>query len=149
MKLQDFLPVGNVVFGLKADSKVHALRQMADIAAKATGLEAKEIADNLIEREELGSTGIGDGIAIPHARVAGLSENVCFCARLAKPLEFDAVDEQRVTLIVLVLSPVEEGKEALNMLSCVARRFRDDNVLEGVAQASGADELYSVLTALN
>lgn len=149
MKLQDFLPVENVVFGLRADSKTSALRQMAEIAAKATGLEAKAIAENLIGREELGSTGIGNGIAIPHARIAGLKENVCFCAKLAKPVEFEAVDEERVNLIVLVLSPVEEGRDALNMLSCVARRLRNDNVLAGVAQASSADELYSVLTALN
>lgn len=147
MKLQDFLAIENVIVGLKADTKAHALRQLADIAAAKTGVSAGAILENLMGRERLGSTGIGDGIAIPHARLEGLEDSICICAKLFRPVDFDALDEQRVTFIVLLLSPVDEGRDALNMLSCVARKFRNERVLPGIDHAEDAEQIYAVLTS--
>lgn len=145
MKLQDFLPIENVIVGLRAETKTQALRQMAEIAAKKSGIAAAAIADNLASRERLGSTGIGDGIAIPHARLAELRDSLCICAKLSKPVDFDAMDDQPVDFIVLLLSPAEEGRDALNMLSCVARKFREERVLPAICQAATAEEIHAVL----
>jgi nitrogen PTS system EIIA component len=148
MKLQDFLPFENIIVGFKADSKAQALRQLAQVAAEKTGLDGNAIAEGLLGRERLGSTGIGDGVAIPHARLPIIEENLCLCVKLAKPMDFEALDEKPVGIIVLLLSPADEGRDALNILSCVARKFREDRVLPLMSQARSAEEIYAILTGM-
>jgi nitrogen PTS system EIIA component len=147
MKLQDFLPSENIVVGVQAGFKDQVLRLLAEIASKKCGLAAVDISKGLLDRERLGSTGIGDGIAIPHARLEGLQEPLCLCAKLAKPVDFDATDGLPVDVVILLLSPTDAGRDGLNMLSCVARKFRDDRVLPVICQAGSAEEIYAVLTA--
>jgi nitrogen PTS system EIIA component len=147
MKLQDFLPSGNIVVGVQAGSKDQLLRLLAEIASKKCGLAAGDVSKGLLEREGLGSTGIGDGIAIPHARFDGLEEPLCLCAKLAKPVDFDAMDGLPVDVVILLLSPAGAGRDGLNMLSCVARKFRDDQILPAISQAASADEVYAILTS--
>jgi nitrogen PTS system EIIA component len=147
MKLQDFLPSGNIVVGVQAGSKDQLLRLLAEIASKKCGLAAGDVSKGLLERERLGSTGIGDGIAIPHARFDGLEEPLCLCAKLAKPVDFDAMDGLPVDVVILLLSPAGAGRDGLNMLSCVARKFRDDQILPAISQAASADEVYAILTS--
>ena len=147
MELQDFLPLENVIVGLRADTKPHVLRQLAALAANRTGLDAQIIFASLLERERLGSTGLGEGIAIPHARLEALEEPLCLFAKLARPVDFEAMDDQPVDIVVLLLSPADAGREAITMLSSVARRFRDDRVLPAVCQAGSAEEIYAALMA--
>lgn len=147
MKLQDFLPSENIIVGLHAASKEQLLRQLSEVASKRCGLAAGTISKGLLERERLGSTGIGEGIAIPHARFDDLQNIVCLCAKLSRPVDFDAMDGLPVDVVILLLSPASAGREGLNMLSCVARRFRDDRVLPAIRQAGSAEEIYAILTS--
>jgi nitrogen PTS system EIIA component len=147
MKLQDFLPSENIVVGVRAGSKDQVLRLLAEIASKKCGLAAGDISKGLLDREKLGSTGIGDGIAIPHARFEDLQGPICVCAKLAKPVEFDAMDGLPVDVVILLLSPASSGRDGLNMLSCVARKFREDRILPAICQANSAEEIYAILTS--
>jgi PTS system nitrogen regulatory IIA component len=147
MKLQDFLPSENVVVGMQASSKEQLIRLLSDMASKKCGLAAGMISKGLLERERLGSTGIGEGIAIPHARFEDLQEIVCLCAKLSRPVDFDAMDGLPVDVVILLLSPSNAGREGLNILSCVARRFRDERVLPAICQAGSAEEVYAILTS--
>jgi nitrogen PTS system EIIA component len=147
MKHQEFLPRENIFLGVQAGSKEQLLRVLADIAGKKCGLAAGTISKGLLDRERLGSTGIGDGIAIPHARFEELLEPLCLCAKLAKPVDFEAMDGLPVDVAILLLSPASAGRDGLNMLSCVARRFRDDRIVAAICQAGSAEEIYAILTS--
>jgi PTS system nitrogen regulatory IIA component len=148
MNLQDFLPLENVIVGFRADTKLQILRQLSAIAGRRTGLDPQKICLSLLEREKLGSTGIGEGIAIPHARLEELEEPLCLFAKLSRPVDFEAMDDQPIDIVVLLLCPAEAGREAVTMLSSVARRFRDERVLAGVCQAASPEEVYEALVGV-
>ena len=103
MEIEDILRVDRIVTSLEAGSKKHALQELAGKAAKQTGLEEHEIFDVLLERERLGTTGVGSGIAIPHGKMVRLDELFGCFARLDKPVDFDAIDGEPVDLIFLLL----------------------------------------------
>ena len=146
MLMQDFLQAENVFVGLPSSSKEQLLRQLSELAAKATSIHNHTIARALADRERLGSTGIGGGVALPHAAVTGIEEVFCLVARLAKPLDFEAVDDQPVDIVILLLTPGPSKTESLNVLSCVARRFREDDAVRGLRSAKTRDEVYAILT---
>lgn len=146
MLVQDFLLAENVFVGLNAPSKEQLLRQLSEKAGKTTSVSPQAIAKALFDREALGSTGIGGGIALPHAGVAGLSSVFCLVARLARPLDFEAVDDQPVDIVILLLTPASSRSEALNVLSCIARCFREDDTVRRLRAAKTADEVYAILT---
>lgn len=145
MQVKDFLREENVFYALGASTKDQLLRQLADRAAARTALPAATLAKALVDRERLGSTGIGNGVAIPHAMVDGLEAPICLAGKLAKSVDFDAVDEVPIDLVVLVLTPTGQASDALNILSCFARRFREDDVVARLRAARSAEEFYVVL----
>ncbi len=146
MQLSDHLSAENVVLDLAAASKRELIIKLSDLASKRSGAEASAISAALTGRENLGSTGIGQGIAIPHAIIDGVADCLCLFVRLAKPLDFEAVDEVPVDIVVLLLSPAVDQKQNLNLLSCIARRLRNDNVTEAIRSAKTPEEAYILLT---
>ncbi len=146
MDLGDLLTKDAVIAGLKAKSKKQAIQEMSSKAAELTGLSEREIFDTLLQRERLGSTGVGNGIAIPHGKLTRLDGLVGLFARLDKPVDFDALDDQPVDLVFLLLAPEGAGADHLKALARIARQLRDSRVTEGLRSSSDASEIYSLLT---
>lgn len=146
MQLSDHLSAENVVLDLAASSKRELIIKLSDLGAKRTGVEASVISQALTSRENLGSTGIGQGIAIPHAIVEGVHDCFCLFIRLAKSLDFEAVDDVPVDVVILLLSPPTDQRQNLNLLSCIARRLRNDEVADAVRSAGTPEEAYILLT---
>jgi PTS system nitrogen regulatory IIA component len=143
--MMHILERGGILADLKAASKKQVLQELARAAASATDLPERRIFDVLTEREKLGTTGIGQGIAIPHGKLTELSEVVGFFARLARPVDFDSVDSQPVDLVFMLLAPEGAGAEHLKALAKVSRLLRDRHRREKLRGASGADALRAVL----
>ncbi|MBP1842217.1 PTS system nitrogen regulatory IIA component [Rhizobium petrolearium] len=141
MKLRDYLLPGNIVLDLGAPSKGMLIKQLSELAAGRLSLDASEISEVLINRENLGSTGIGAGVAIPHAVVKGIDRHFCLFARLVRPVDFEAVDDQPVDLVFLLLNP-ESRPEHLNILSCIARRMREEETVAAIRRAASPEEVY-------
>jgi nitrogen PTS system EIIA component len=146
MQVKDFLLPENVFVGVTATSKEQLLRQLSDLVEKKVSAPAAALASALLDREGLGSTGIGQGVAIPHAALREIETTTCIVARLAKPIDFEAVDDIPVDLVILLLTPTATKNDALNILSCMARRFRAEECLRRVRSARTTEEIYAVLT---
>lgn len=145
--LSDLLLPDAIVVGVSAASKKAVFTQLAAAAATATGLMPKPIAAALTAREKLGSTGFGGGVAIPHARVEGLDRIVVLVVRLAQPIDFTAVDDAPVDIVVALLSPPTAGAEHLKALARVSRRFRDRAFVAKLRGAGSRDAMLALLTA--
>ena len=146
MPLSDLLPQDAVLPALKVNSKKQALQEIAERAAALTGVGEREIFDTLLQRERLGSTGVGNGIAIPHGRLAGLQRLHGLFARVEPPVDFDSVDQQPVDLVFLLLAPENAGADHLKALARVSRLLRDRQVCEKLRGAESRDALYALLT---
>jgi len=148
----DMLRPDAVLTNMVAANKKAVFQQLSTIAADnladATGrIDAKSIADLLTAREKLGSTGFGGGVAIPHAKLPGLSQVTGVFARLAQPIDFQAVDDLPVDLVFMLVSPVDAGAEHLKALARVSRRLRDRTFLAKLRGAGSPDALYALFTA--
>ena len=146
MELPDILAPERVKARLKAANKKHLLEALAGWAAQVTGCDRQVILDTLNERERLGSTGIGQGIAIPHGRIEGLDGFYGFFARLEPPIAFEAIDDQPVDLVFLLLTPEGSGVEHLKALACVSRLLRNRGTCDRLRRAENPDVLYLLLT---
>jgi PTS system nitrogen regulatory IIA component len=146
--LSDLLTPDAIVAGLSAGNKKTLFHQLGQIAARAYGLDPRAVADRLGEREKLGSTGFGGGIAIPHGKLDGLREVTGVFVRLDKPVDFAAVDELPVDLVFMMLSPVGAGAEHLKALARVSRRLRDRGFAAKLRGAGSPDALYALLTGV-
>lgn len=146
MEIADLLSLSDVVDGLKAGSKKQALQELSAIAATRTTKDERTILDLLLARERLGSTGVGAGIAIPHGKLDDLARPSAVFARLREPIEFDAIDEQPVDLVFLLLAPEQAGSDHLKALALVSRLLRDERVCARLRGADSAEALYAVLT---
>jgi PTS system nitrogen regulatory IIA component len=146
MQLSDHLALENIVVDLPPVPKHKLLRQLADMSSLKTGIDTGIIAKALLARENLGSTGIGRGIAIPHALIEGLPKSLAIVARLARPIDFEAVDDIPVDIVVLLLSPAAGHGQNLNILSCIARQLRHDHTVAAIRAARSADEIFVLLT---
>jgi PTS system nitrogen regulatory IIA component len=135
-----------VLPSLKVNSKKQALQAVAERAAALTGLEEREIFDTLVQREKLGSTGVGGGIAIPHGKPQKLGRMFGLFARLAKPIDFEALDDQPVDLVFLLLAPEGAGADHLKALARIARHLREPGVAAKLRSAADTTALYAVLT---
>lgn len=149
MQVADLIGPDRVITGLRPADKVQLLQDLSRRAAKALGIDARTIIDALDQREALGSTGIGQGIAIPHAQIAGLQHAFGLFARLDRPIDFAAIDERPVDLVCLVLVPRDAGSEHLAALACVARRLRDPDVARDLRASRDADTVRARLTGLD
>lgn len=145
MDISELIGPGAVLAGLKAASKGQCLDLISRRAAEATGVAADLIAGALKRREALGSTGIGGGIAMPHAPVAGLTRPFGLVASLAKPVAFDAVDGAPVDILCLILTPEAGQGQHLNALACVARRLQRPEVREAIRHARQPADVYTAL----
>jgi len=146
MELVDLVEPESIVPNLHATSKKQALQELAKHGAKLTGLGERQIFDVLLERERLGTTGVGNGIAIPHGKLPGLDRLYGFFARIETPIDFDAIDEQPVDLIFMLLAPENAGADHLKALARVSRLLRDRSICEKLRGSKKAEALYALLT---
>ena len=130
---------------VKASGKKALLAELAGKAAALYKLDERRLFDRLLERERLGSTGIGGGIAIPHGRMADLSKPVGLFARLGHPVDFDSIDERPVDTVFLLLAPEGAGADHLKALARVSRLLRDRSLVEKLRATESADALYALL----
>lgn len=147
MALNSFLSADAVLTGIKANGKKQLLQELAEAAARLCGLPERQVFETLLQRERLGSTGIGQGIAIPHGRIPGLNRLVGVFARLARPVEFDSLDGEPVDLVFILLAPEEAGADHLQALARIARLFRNADLVRMLRQTEERDALYALLTA--
>jgi PTS system nitrogen regulatory IIA component len=145
MTIEDFLAPDDVLFGLRMSGKLALLDALSRRAGESLDLPAADLLAALLRREELGSTGIGDGIAIPHARLEAVRRPHGIFARLREPIEFGAVDDRPVDLVVLLLLPAGPSADHLNALAAVARRLRDRETATAMRQARDAAGLHCLI----
>ena len=146
MELIDLVPVEGIVPALRVTSKKQALLELAGRAETLTGIAQREIYDALMERERLGSTGVGNGIAIPHAKLPGLDRLWGLFARLETPIDFDSIDEQPVDLMFLLLAPTGAGADHLKALARVSRLLRNHSVCDKLRGSNDAAAIFALLT---
>jgi PTS system nitrogen regulatory IIA component len=146
MEIADLITPKSVIAQLRVTSKKQALQELAKRAAALTGIGDRAIYDVLLERERLGSTGIGSGIAIPHGKLKGLTRLYGVFARLERPIPFEAIDEQPVDLIFMLLAPEEAGADHLKALARISRLLRDRTMCEKLRGTDNADALYALLS---
>ena len=146
MEITDLIHPEGVVANLRVTSKKQALQELARRAADITGHPERTIFEVLIERERLGTTGVGNGIAIPHGKLPGLDRLHGLFARLETPIDFDAIDEQPVDLICLLLAPESAGADHLKALARVSRLLRDRAICEKLRGSDSAEAIYALLT---
>jgi PTS system nitrogen regulatory IIA component len=145
MALADLIPSGGVCVDLGASSRKQALQGMAEAAAEQTGLPARAIFDAVLQRERLGSTGVGQGVAIPHARLPGINEVVGIFARLRTPVDFESIDGRPADLIFMLLAPEDAGAEHLKALARVSRMLRREDVRQRLRAAPDNEAVHAVL----
>ena len=145
--LSDLLGTDAVLAGVQAPDKKQLLQDLARHAAASLQIEEHILTDILWEREKLGTTGVGHGIAIPHGRVAGVTKVHGFFAKLAQPVSFDAADGLPVDLVFLLLAPEEAGADHLHALAAVSRTLRDPALCESLRKAKDASSLNKLLQA--
>jgi len=145
VEVEDFLPLANLRLGVPAASKAELFEELSRIAAAAVGLDPRPVLSSLEQREKLGTTGIGDGVAIPHARLPGLDRLTGFFVRLKAPIEYDALDNAPVDLVFLLLSPEAASALQLKALARIARLLRDAEVSGGLRTATSPEAVYELL----
>lgn len=146
MEVSELLTVESVIADLRVTSKKQALQELSKFAADLSGQDERAIFDILLEREHLGTTGVGDGLAIPHGRLQGLEKIQGFFARLEKPLDFDSIDDRPVDLIFLLLAPEGSGADHLKALARISRLLRGPAICEKLRGANNRDALFALLS---
>ena len=145
MPLTDLVAPNAVIPALKVNGKKQAIQELAAKAAKLTGQNERLIFETLMQREKLGSTGVGNGIAIPHGKLPKIEKLFGLFARLDRPIDFEALDGQPVDLVFLLLAPEGAGADHLKALARVARLLRDGDVVGKLRDSRDAEALYAVL----
>ncbi|SCB39296.1 PTS IIA-like nitrogen regulatory protein PtsN [Rhizobium multihospitium] len=145
MALADLLQQDAIIPALKANSKKQLLQELAAKASKLTGLPEREIFDVVLQRERLGSTGVGNGIAIPHGKLASIKSIAGIFARLEAPVDFEALDDQPVDLVFLLLAPEGAGADHLKALSRIARVLRDQDLVAKLRATESSSAIYAFL----
>jgi PTS system nitrogen regulatory IIA component len=145
MQMSDLIKPEQVLAASPAANKMELLQELARGAASEVGVDAQTILAALFAREELGSSGVGAGVALPHTRIPGLRRYFGLFARLVQPIEFSAVDGQPVDLVFVLLIPTSAGNDHLAALACVSRRLRNRAVSLQLRAAPTVRELYNLL----
>jgi PTS system nitrogen regulatory IIA component len=145
MDIGEWLDRDAIAYRSGATNKRQALGAAAELGGKSFGLDAGEILEALLDREQEGSTGVGHGVAVPHARLTGLERMRAVFVRLEQPIEFDAVDDQPVDLLFALFAPAEQGSEHLRALARASRLLRRPDLRERLRQARSADAIYALL----
>ncbi|WP_224704721.1 PTS sugar transporter subunit IIA [Devosia aquimaris] len=147
MELADILAERAVLCCTGVETKRQLFELLAERAAELTGSPQAEILSAIVGREELGSTGLGNGIAIPHGKIAGLAGVTALFARLDQPIDFDSLDDQPVDLVVMLLAPTGAGADHLKALSKVARLLRTESVVDDLRRTDDPTRVHALLTA--
>lgn len=147
MLLTDVVALDAIIPALKVNGKKQALQELAAKAAELTGQNERAVLEVLVQREKLGSTAVGNGIAIPHGKLPKLDRLFGLFARLGRPIDFEALDNQPVDLVFLLLAPEGAGADHLKALAQVARLLRDPAIARKLRESEDAEALYAVLTA--
>jgi nitrogen PTS system EIIA component len=147
MKIQDFLAPSDTIIGIEADAKTRLLQDLSRHAARFVDISFDQIATAIMKREALGSTGMGDGVALPHARLQEIEKPFGVLARLKHPADFDAIDGKPVDLVFLLLLPVGPRGEQLGPLATVARVLRKTEILDELRRAVTSNDVYRVMAA--
>jgi len=145
--LQNSLTPLAVRAGLNVANKKSLFQNLASLSKQAHGVDPHAVLDRLMERERLGSTGFGSGIAIPHGKIEGLTKVIAVCLRLARPIDFEAIDDLPVDLVFMLLSPADGGAEHLKALAAVSRMMRDKEFVAKLRGAATDDALYALLNS--
>lgn len=145
MALADLLHQDAIIPALRANSKKQLLQELAAKASKLTGLPEREIFDVVLQRERLGSTGVGNGIAIPHGKLTSIKSIIGIFARLEVPVDFEALDDQPVDLVFLLLAPEGAGADHLKALSRIARVLRDQDLVAKLRATESGSAIYAFL----
>jgi PTS system nitrogen regulatory IIA component len=146
MDLKDIVAPDAVYAALNATSKKHLMQELAQRAADVYGFDDRSAFEALLERERLGATGMGRGVAIPHARLKSVNDIVGVFARLQKPVDFDAVDGEPVDIVFALFAPEDTGANHLRALARVSRCLRDPSVCAKLRATDQASAIYAVLT---
>ena len=146
MALAGLLHQNAIIPAMRANSKKQLLQELAAKASKLTGLPEREIFDVILQRERLDSTGVGNGIAIPHGKLSSLPSIVGIFARLDTPVDFEALDDQPVDLVFLLLAPEGAGADHLKALSRIARVLRDHDMVSRIRASDSASAIYTLLS---
>jgi len=145
MALADLLQQDAIIPALRANSKKQVLQDMAAKAARLTGLPERDIFDVILQRERLGSTGVGNGIAIPHGKLPSVKTITGVFARLDTAVDFEALDDQPVDLVFMLLAPEGAGADHLKALSRIARVLRDQDLVAKLRATESASAIYAFL----
>ncbi len=145
MKLSEIMSEKSIFFGLKSNSKRQLLQDMASKAAEITGINERTIFDTVLERENLGSTGFGEGTALPHGRFEGLDKVYGFFAKLSSPVDFEAIDGKPVDLVFMLLSPEDNGADHLTALAQASRLLKDENIRSKLRQMNSSQEIKALI----
>jgi PTS system nitrogen regulatory IIA component len=146
MELAELLSPEAVIASLRVTSKKQALQELAQRAAKLVRLPERQIFEALLERERLGTTGVGQGVAIPHAKFAGLDRLYGLFARLEQPIDFEAIDDRPVDILFALLAPEDAGADHLKALARVSRLLRNQAVCAKLRATDDASAIYAILT---
>jgi PTS system nitrogen regulatory IIA component len=146
MKISDFLSPADTMVDVRASDKRELLRELSRKAALALKLPTEHVASELLKREELGSTGMGSGVAIPHARIGAVTKPFGILVKLKQPIDFDAIDGEPVDLIFLLLLAISPQGQQLDALATVARKLRAPATVARMRQAKESAELYSAFS---
>lgn len=146
MDIKDIVAPEGIISGMNATSKKHLLQEIAQRASETVGVDARAAFDAMLERERLGPTGMGRGVAIPHARVDGLEKIGGLFVSLQRPVDFDSVDDEPVDLVFALFAPADAGADHLRALARVSRRLRDPGVCAKLRSADQDSAVYAVLT---
>jgi PTS system nitrogen regulatory IIA component len=147
MDISDFLVADRVLLDLRPRDKIQLISEIARAFARSVpALDAAVVEAGLLAREQLGSTGLGAGFALPHARIEGLESYAGLFVRLTKPIDFDAIDGKPVGLVFVLLIPSEGPMPHVVALAAISRRFRDAEFVARVKKAKSAAEAYGILT---
>ena len=147
MNIKSILSPADVSVDVDAHCKASLLKSLSSRAAAALGLSVEAVTNQIERRDELGSTGIGGGVSIPHARLREVKKPFGLLARLKKPIDFEAIDGQPVDIVFLLLLPAASQLEQLNALAAVARKLRDPEILRLLREAANGPALYAAVTA--
>lgn len=147
MKISEIVSPESVFIDMKANNKRHLLQELAEKAAGYAGIDGRVAVDSVWERENLGSTGYGNGTAFPHARIDGLKKVVAVFGRLSQPIDFNAVDGKPVDLVFLLISPENSGADHLTALATVSRVLKNPDICEKLRHAGSCQEIMAILNS--
>ena len=145
MEFVELMTPEAVISQMKADNKKQVLQELSGCAAKLTGVEERIIFEVLLERERLGTTGVGNGIAIPHGKLSNVKQLCGVFARLDTPIDFDAIDDQPVDLIFILLAPESAGADHLKALAWVSRLLRDSSICKKIRRSENRETIFDLI----